>query len=68
MRALSGNPRPRSRKDYFDRGEKLAAAVEVFQRAGLPVVREDDILHRMWCKYMLNVGVNQVCMAYELDY
>ena len=55
-------------EDYFDRGEKLAAAVEVFQRAGLPVVREDDILHRMWCKYMLNVGVNQVCMAYELDY
>ena len=55
-------------EDCFDRGEKLDAAVEVFQRAGRPTVRQDDILHRMWCKYMLNVGVNQVCMAYELDY
>ena len=55
-------------EDWFDRGEKLDAAVEVFRRAGLPAAREEHILHRMWCKYMLNVGVNQVCMAYELDY
>ena len=31
-------------------------------------IREADILHRMWCKFMLNVGVNQVCMAYETNY
>lgn len=55
-------------EDYFHRDEKLDAALEVFQRVGLPVVKEDDILHRMWCKFMLNVGVNQVCMAYQLDY
>ncbi|MFR2157672.1 MAG: ketopantoate reductase family protein [Evtepia gabavorous] len=24
--------------------------------------------HRMWCKFMLNVGVNQVCMAYARGY
>ena len=55
-------------EDYFDRGEKLDEALDLLTRAGLPFVREADILHRMWCKFMLNVGVNQVCMAYETDY
>lgn len=55
-------------EDYFDRGEKLDQVEEIFLRAGLPFVRESDILHRMWSKFMLNVGVNQVCMAYELPY
>lgn len=55
-------------EDYFDQGEKLDAVVEVLKAAGLPVVKDGDILHTMWSKFMLNVGVNQVCMAYELDY
>ena len=55
-------------EDYFDRGDKLDAALDLLTRAGLPFVREADILHRMWCKFMLNVGVNQVCMAYETNY
>ncbi len=55
-------------EDFFDREEKLKDALDLLQRAGLPFVREEDILHRMWCKFMLNVGVNQVCMAYETDY
>lgn len=55
-------------EDYFDREEKLAETVDFLERVGLPVRREEDILHRMWCKFMLNVGVNQVCMAYETDY
>ena len=29
---------------------------------------EEDILHRLWGKFMLNVGVNQTCMAYETNY
>lgn len=55
-------------EDYFDRGDKLDDALDLLTRAGLPFVREADILHRMWCKFMLNVGVNQVCMAYETNY
>jgi len=55
-------------EDYFDRGDKLTEALDLLCRAGLPFVREEEILHRMWCKFMLNVGVNQVCMAYETDY
>lgn len=55
-------------EDYFDRGEKLAAVMELADRLSLPFVQEPDILHRMWCKFMLNVGINQVCMAFETDY
>lgn len=55
-------------EDYFDRGDKLDETVDFLARMGLPVHKEEDILHRMWCKFMLNVGVNQVCMAEELDY
>lgn len=55
-------------EDYFDRGDKLEAVYQLFQQAGVDVRKEADILHRMWCKFMLNVGINQVCMAYECDY
>lgn len=55
-------------EDYFDRGEKLEAAYALLSQMDLDVVKEEDILHRMWCKFMLNVGVNQVCMAYDCPY
>lgn len=55
-------------EDIYDRAERLDAVEEVFLRAGLPFTRETDIFHRMWCKFMLNVGINQVCMAYECSY
>ena len=54
--------------DPYDREDKLAETVNFLSSVGLPVQREEDILHRMWSKFMMNVGVNQVCMAYELDY
>ena len=31
-------------------------------------VVEDDIEHRLWIKFMLNVGVNQTCMVYGGTY
>ena len=55
-------------EDYFDRGEKLEAAHALLSQMDLDVVKEADILHRMWCKFMLNVGVNQVCAAYGCPY
>lgn len=55
-------------EDYFDRGEKLEAVYQLLHAAGIDVRKEPDILHRMWCKFMLNVGINQVCMAYECNY
>lgn len=58
----------RPQEDYFDREEKVNLAVDLFRRANLTVYKEPDVEHRMWCKFMLNVGINQVCMAYECSY
>lgn len=48
--------------------ENLSALVEFFDRAKNPYIVEDDIIRRMWCKFMLNVGINQTCMAYGATY
>ncbi len=37
-------------------------------RVGLSYVVEKDIEHRLWAKFMLNVGVNQTCMVYGGTY
>lgn len=37
-------------------------------RAGVAHVVEADIRHRIWTKLMLNVGINQTCMAYGGTY
>lgn len=42
--------------------EKLKEVIDMFDRTGLPYKLEDDVLHRLWSKFMLNVGVNQVVM------
>lgn len=43
--------------------------IEAFlSRAGIAHTVEQDIRHRMWTKLMLNVGINQTCMAYGGTY
>lgn len=37
-------------------------------RTGIVHVVEGDIRHRIWTKLMLNVGINQTCMAYGGTY
>lgn len=46
----------------------LDALTAVLRRAKVPHTVEADILHRMWSKFMLNVGVNQVVMVREGNY
>lgn len=46
----------------------LARVEAFFQEIGMPYTTEEDILHRLWGKFMLNVGINQTCMAYETTY
>ena len=48
--------------------EKLEILTEFFDRACVPYSVEDDIIRRMWSKYMLNVGANQTCMVYGAKY
>ncbi len=48
--------------------ENLQAVAAFFEKAKNPYVLEKDIIRRMWCKFMLNVGINQTCMAYSATY
>ena len=53
------------------REEKLAAlkrVVDLFWRNGLPHEFEPDILHTLYCKWMMNVGINQTIMVVEGTY
>lgn len=48
--------------------DKLNDLVELFDSINFPYTLEDDIIHRLWSKFMLNVGVNQTVMIYEGTY
>ena len=47
---------------------RLNALTRYFDSAKIAYRTENDILKRLWGKFMLNVGINQVCMAYEANY
>ena len=51
--------------DAPEKQTRLDAVAAFLEETGLPHVVEADILHRMWAKFMLNVGVNQVLMVKE---
>ncbi len=46
----------------------LAQVETLLCTAGIPCIVEEDIIHRLWGKWMLNVGVNQVVMVSEGTY
>lgn len=48
--------------------EKLDRVIAFFEWTGQPYIVEDDIIFRMWSKFMVNVGINQTCMIYNTDY
>lgn len=52
----------------FGSAEALRTVEAFFEKAGIPYVEEADIMRRMWCKFMLNVGINQTCMVYGVPY
>ena len=50
------------------RSPDLDALCAAFDAAGVPYEVDPDILHRLWSKFMLNVGVDQVVMVHEGNY
>ncbi|WP_333649458.1 ketopantoate reductase family protein [Lacrimispora sp.] len=48
--------------------ERLNALAVYLDQAGVPYRIEKNIEKRLWGKFMVNVGINQTCMAYETDY
>ena len=55
-------------KDAPEKQPALEKARAVLDGAQVPYTVDDDIRHRLWSKFMLNVGVNQVVMAEEGTY
>ena len=47
---------------------RLKTLTRYFDTAGIAYCTDTDILKRLWGKFMLNVGINQTCMAYEANY
>ncbi len=48
--------------------EKLDALTAFLDGTAVTYAVEEDILHRMWSKFMINVGINQTCMVYGTTY
>ncbi len=51
--------------DDLAKQSRLADLEAFFQKTAFPYTIETDIVHRIWKKFMLNVGVNQVVMLTE---
>ena len=51
-----------------EESESVQHLKELFQRAGIAYETPEDIVHKMWSKWMLNVGANQTCAAYAVGY
>ncbi len=51
-----------------DKRQKLQKVINLFDKVEIPYILEDDIIRRLWSKFMLNVGVNQAVMIYEGTY
>lgn len=48
--------------------ENLAAVKNFFDKIQMPYQIEENIMYRMWAKWMLNVGINQTCAVFDTTY
>ncbi|MBQ8955504.1 MAG: ketopantoate reductase family protein [Lachnospiraceae bacterium] len=47
---------------------RLDEAASLFDECKVPHTVEPEIMYRLWSKFMLNVGINQVCMVFDTGY
>lgn len=55
-------------QDEPGKAPMLQAVLHLFDKVHLPYTQEADIRHRLWSKWMLNVGVNQAVMVSKGTY
>ncbi len=55
-------------KEHPERREALCALETFFDACGIHYQHEEDIIRRIWCKWMFNIGVNQVVAVAEGDF
>lgn len=46
----------------------LQAVKAFFDRIQMPYQIEENIMYRLWAKWMLNVGINQTCAVFDTTY
>lgn len=46
----------------------LMAVKEFFDKVNMPYQIEENIMYRLWAKWMLNVGINQTCAVFDTTY
>ena len=51
--------------DEENKTKRLESVIELFEKTNFPYKHEKQVMHRLWSKFMLNVGVNQVVMMKE---
>lgn len=54
--------------DHSDKQGRLQAVCDFFTDTQFPYTVEKDIRHRLWTKFMMNVGVNQTVMVTQGTY
>lgn len=54
--------------DVLEKQARLDSVCSFFRQTGFPYTVESDIKHRIWKKFMMNVGINQVIMLIEGTY
>lgn len=55
------------KKDFQD-STNLNTVCRFFDKIKMPYKREENILYRIWAKWMLNVGINQTCAVFNTNY
>lgn len=48
--------------------ENLDSVCAFFDKIEMPYKKEENILYRIWAKWMLNVGINQTCAVFDTTY
>jgi len=48
--------------------ENINSVCKFFDTINLPYVKEENIMYRLWAKWMLNVGINQTCAVFNTNY
>lgn len=54
--------------DINGSSDKVRALAEFFDETSFPYAVAEDMKHRLWGKFMLNVGVNQTAAVYRCNY
>lgn len=54
--------------DVSEKEQRLTKVQELFNEANFPYTVEEDITLKIWQKFIMNVGVNQVVMVNETTY